>query len=143
MGGGAIGHFGAVDETTTRLIGRCIKVPWLKEETSDSEGASPVETKAKKRLLSVSQPSAMESSLSVMEVAAQHSKPGEETPSLKKEEEAKTAGNGNGSGNRSREDVIVKLEGVRLEDLDDSEATPVMETSLGVGKSPFEVEGEA
>lgn len=70
-------HFGAVDETTKRLVGRCGRVGWLQQE----EESPRTPTTIKQRLLSVSMPSAMESSLSVVEVAAQTSKPGVKTPS--------------------------------------------------------------
>ena len=85
MGGSTIGHFGAVDETTKRLVNRCSKVSWLGEEPSSSDPADKSPTKMKQRLLSVAGlPSAMESSWSVNEVAAQKSKPGAITPSMGK-----------------------------------------------------------
>jgi len=119
MGGGAISHFGAVDETTKRLVGRCVKVSWLREEISDGdEGRSP--TKFKQRLLSVNLPSAMESSLSMVEVAAQKSKPGVKTPSRAKDGLAAEAKDGV---------AVAGSEGVGK--------------TLGEVKSPFEVEGEA
>ena len=61
-------HFGAVDETTKRLVGRCGRVGWLKDE--EAHGLSP--TWVKHRLLSVDLPSAMESSLSVVEVTVSY-----------------------------------------------------------------------
>ncbi|KAL9131910.1 MAG: hypothetical protein Q9217_000270 [Psora testacea] len=85
MAGNSMGHFGAVDETTKRLVRRCAKVSWLNEESSDSDGDKRSSTKHKQKLLSVSMPSAMESSLSVVEVAAQKSKPGVKTPSREKD----------------------------------------------------------
>ena len=161
MSGVAVGHFGAVDETTKRLVARCAKVPWLKEESSDSEPGSPAIGRAKQRLLSVSMPDATESSLSVVEVAAQTSKPGVQTPSI-----------GRKTG---YPDGVPKLppprrRGVRIksaskgststEDAKSSEATDAMPTTTAmmatttlvtpavgpgivVDKSPFEVEGEA
>ena len=115
-------HFGAVDETTKRLVGRCGRVAWLnKEDTSSPK--SP--TNMKQRLLSVSMPSAMESSLSVMEVAAQKSKPGVKTPSRAND------GNGNDDVGEGNADVLaVGNEAVNNKVMD-------------VEKSPFEVEGEA
>ena len=128
-------HFGAIDETTKRLVGRCSKVSWLRE-TDPASPTSP--TKIKQRLLSVSLPSAMESSLSVMEVAAQKSKPGVKTPSRaeeKRKEEmeeeiAKAESHGIGIGEKIA---------VGSDDVDNSLISKVLE----VGKSPFEVEGEA
>ena len=142
MGGGAVGHFGAVDDTTKRLIGRCIEVPWLNEETSESQGGSRVVNNAKQRLLSVSQPRAMESSLSVMEVAAQTSKPGEQTPSLRKEEEeAKSSGNGSAGGPAVKGKPVrpanVPLEAPKLDSAGSDETRPRLETAV---QSPFEVE---
>ena len=109
-----MGHFGVVDETTKRLVGRCARVIWLREDISDAEGENRSPTNLKQRLLSVDMPSAMESSTSVLEVAAQKSKPGLQTP--------------------SREKDGVASSGIEL-----GSAT----LSLGTEKSPFEVEGEA
>ena len=114
------GHFGAVDETTKRLVGRCGRVPWLKEEDTTSP-QSP--TKLKQRLLSVSLPQAMESSLSVMEVASQKSKPGVKTPSR--------ANEGKGDNVEDGQDSVDAGDGVGNT------------MGIGVEKSPFEVEGEA
>ncbi len=69
-------HFGAVDETTKRLVGRCRRVGWLEDE--EAPGLSP--TWVKQRFLGVDLPSAMESSLSVVEVTTQREKPGVKTP---------------------------------------------------------------
>lgn len=119
-------HFGAVDETTKRLVGRCGRVPWLKkeEESPTSPGGY------KKRLLSVSMPSAMESSLSVVEVAAQTSKPGVKTPSRAAEAtkaEHDHGFDGNGDVGAAKLSAATNDDG-----------------GLGVTfeKSPFEVEGE-
>lgn len=122
MGGGAIGHFGAVDDTTKRLVGRCLKVNWLQEESSGDDDGDAGRTKP--RLLSVSMPSAMESSLSVMEVAAQRSKPGVQTPSLEKD--GKGVNEGTGVSVEAGHGVTVPAVHV-----------------MGAEKSPFEVEGEA
>jgi len=125
-------HFGAVDETTKRLVGRCGRVGWL----NDSDPSSPTNpTKFKQRLLSVSMPIAMESSLSVVEVAAQKSKPGVKTPSRAEDkrkedvEEGITNAERESDGKEMGEVVAVGSEGERK--------------VMGVGKSPFEVEGEA
>lgn len=71
-----------MDETTIRLVARCAKVPWLKEE----EDGEPTPSKlVAKNLLCVEQPSAMASALSVVEVAAHMEKPGVQTPSLRRD----------------------------------------------------------
>ena len=106
--GVGVEHFGAVDETTKRLVGRCVKVKWLREDEEAEPAANG--NVAKNNLLRVEQPGAMASSLSVVEVAAQTERPGVQTRS-RKEAEMGTA--------------TVASEGV------------------GVGRSPFEVEGEA
>ena len=78
----------------------------------------------------MSLPQAMESSLSVMEVASQKSKPGVKTPSRAG---AKEDEDGHGHGNS----VVVH----------DPRADDVGNNTMGIGvvveKSPFEVEGDA
>ena len=146
MGGGAISHFGAVDNTTKRLVGRCNTVHWLQDDQSESAEPSPVSTRAAQRLLSVSQPSAMESSLSVIEVAAQTSKPGEQTPSLRKEEEKAKSSTGAelGQGEGKREETVPDEVALQKLKLDDHGGVPTTEGTLDSDlKSPFEVEGEA
>lgn len=132
-------HFGAIDETTKRLVDRCGRVTWL----SDPDPSLPVSpTFVNQRLLSVSMPSAMESSLSVVEVAAQKSKPGVKTPSR--------------AGDKLKEDVVVVEEITPVENQGEGigkvVTTPmgsegvdngVVGKAMGVEKSPFEVEGEA
>ncbi|KAG8529283.1 uncharacterized protein KY384_005918 [Bacidia gigantensis] len=82
LSGGALNHFGAVDQTTQRLVNRCSKVSWLKgEKSDDSETAEHVLKLEHKSLRVGSMDKAMESSMSVIEVAAQRSKPGVQTPS--------------------------------------------------------------
>ena len=121
MGGSTMGHFGAVDDTTKRLVARCSKVSWLREDMSNGDPADPSDrspTKMKQRLLSVAGfPGAMESSWSVNEVAVQKSKPGVITPSMGKAR-------------------VEAKDGVQALDHE------VSKTDL-VEKSPFEVEGEA
>ncbi len=132
------GHFGAVDETTKRLVGRCGRVPWLRGEedgaaTATSSPHSP--TKLKQRLLSVSLPQAMESSLSVMEVASQKSKPGVKTPSRANDE-----GKGGDDERDGQEDSV------DAGDNDGVGGNTRGGNAVGIGvveKSPFEVEGEA
>ena len=67
-------HFKPLDETTARLVARCLKVPWLQERDSS----------AKEGLLGIShRGAAAESTLSVMEMAGANEKPGILTPSRK------------------------------------------------------------
>lgn len=89
-------HFMRPDETTVRLVGRCLTVEWLADENDESSepstlAQSPVEDGIKagqavvaKRLLGISLPDAQESALSVNEVARQQARPGEDTPSRSK-----------------------------------------------------------
>ena len=92
-GGAGVSHFGAVDETTKRLVGRCVKVKWLREEIESPVPAGSNGIAAKK-LLGVEQPGAMASSLSMVEVAAQKERPGVRT-----ERRSETEGGGtNGLG---------------------------------------------
>lgn len=103
-GGSSGGHFGAVDDTTERLVFRCAHVDWLGEETVDvdadeeAEEGGGIEQQQQQRkrrpflpgraLLGAAAPGmmagAMTSSLSVVEVAAQREKPGVQTPSQAK-----------------------------------------------------------
>ncbi|KAI9822328.1 MAG: hypothetical protein M1827_000046 [Pycnora praestabilis] len=76
-------HFAPVDETTCRLVGRCIGVPWLKDGEADTEMGAVA-----KRMLGMELSGARESTLSVVEVAAHKEKPGIMTPSIGKAEEA-------------------------------------------------------
>lgn len=120
-------HFGAVDETTKRLVGRCGRVIWLKNEESPS--LSP--TWLKQRFLGVNLPNAMESSLSVVEVTTQREKPGVKTPSRGGDDRA-SENNGSSvkdSGTDGDGAVTAGNDGVTK--------------AVGEVKSPFEVEGEA
>ena len=119
-------HFGAVDETTKRLVGRCGRVGWLKDE--EAPGLSP--TWVKQRFLSVDLPSAMESSLSVVEVTTQREKPGVKTPSRAEDDRATENNRNNG------EDLGMGNSGAVFADHDG------IGKAVGVEKSPFEVEGE-
>lgn len=74
-GGGSAGwHFGSVDETTKRLVGRCERVPWLGVDNLKN-------TDEKRCLLGAEMADAMTSALSVVEVTTQREKPGVQTPS--------------------------------------------------------------
>ena len=77
---GGMTHFGAVDETTKRLVARCVKVKWLQEDEEANESETG---HVAKKFLGVDLPSAMTSSVSVIEVAAHKEKPGVKTPSRK------------------------------------------------------------
>lgn len=133
-------HFGAVDETTKRLVGRCGRVAWLQPqqaEEEDGEESQRSPTKMKQRMLSVSMSGAMGSSLSVVEVAAQTSKPGVKTPSRSAEagrRDEVLGGDGGGP------DIVVAGEGGEAVA---SAEDGVKATGMDVEKSPFEVEGEA
>lgn len=82
---GGMTHFGAVDETTKRLVARCAKVKWLREDEV-----------AAGKFLGVEMPGAMASSVSVVEVAAHTEKPGVQTPSRKEDSMREEWGGGNG-----------------------------------------------
>ncbi|KAF2657816.1 hypothetical protein K491DRAFT_714111 [Lophiostoma macrostomum CBS 122681] len=96
-------HFAPVDETTQRLVTRCIAVPWLQPASPDSSSVSdsnghasatqsPIsngpehvigngQKELARRTLGMSVQSGGESSTSVLEVAAHTEKPGVQTPS--------------------------------------------------------------
>ena len=97
-------HFERPDATTIRLVGRCLKVHWLRDTDDESELLSrsqtlspdssqimsPIEAgqaTVAKKLIGMSLPEAQESALSVNEVAKQQARPGEATPSRKRDEE--------------------------------------------------------
>lgn len=122
MSGGATDHFGDVDETTQRLVRRCARVEWLRDEGLEGLEAGGSPTKLKQRLLSVGNlATAMESSISVVEVASQRSKPGVQTPSRTNED----------ARDQSKDGVA----------LDPGEE--VVGKVLEAGTSPFDVGGEA
>ena len=85
LGGSAMSHFGTVDETTRRLVERCSKVTWLSDDHQRPIGNHHNnERLTKEGTLGASLghfPQAMESSMSVVEIAAQRSRPGMKTPS--------------------------------------------------------------
>lgn len=89
--GGGMGHFGAVDETTKRLVRRCGGVVWLSDDIREGGGGDGGGRMKKKGFLNVELPSAMASSLSVVEVAAHRAKPGVQTPSRKEEQNGHVA----------------------------------------------------
>lgn len=99
-------HFGDVDETTKRLVARCVKVKWLREDVeANAYNNSSSNGGVAKKLLGVELLGAMASSLSVVEVAVHKEKPGVQTPSMKEIERRDEnngllppTGNGNGDG---------------------------------------------
>ncbi|MCJ1471515.1 hypothetical protein MMC13_000155 [Lambiella insularis] len=127
--GAGLMHFGAVDETTKRLVGRCMKVPWLREVEDQQE------RDIAKNFLGIGiHAKAGESSLSVMEVASHQERPGVQTGSRRDEERvAELRKNGIATGVGVDHGVG---NGVSLGGEPDG-------NGLGELKSPFEVEGEA
>ncbi|KAI9707134.1 MAG: hypothetical protein M1836_000094 [Candelina mexicana] len=116
-------HFAPADETTVRLVGRCVKVPWLKDDPADDLA---------RRMLGTHLVEAGESTLSVMEVAAHKEKPGILTPSRGTEEA--------GSEQRTAAQVDASLPG--------RQEAGGIEVNVngrinGEEQSPFEIEGEA
>ncbi|KAL8862579.1 MAG: hypothetical protein Q9178_001077 [Gyalolechia marmorata] len=139
-------HFGAVDETTKRLVGRCVRVPWLKDndhapepaEEEEERGRNAKLTTTTRKLLGAEIPSGMASSLSVVEVTTQKERPGIRT------------GGGGGSRQRQNEDPETHDHPVREKRSqksshdDDNHGEGVSGlTTVMQEKSPFEVEGEA
>jgi hypothetical protein len=83
QGGGMHMHFGAVDETTKRLVERCRRVSWLEESEHEIE-TRPKQEEGK---LGISLGrDAAGSSLSVLEVAALKERPGVKTRSKREVE---------------------------------------------------------
>jgi len=75
-------HFAPADDITVRLVGRCLAVEWLR----DADDATPDTTTGghaavARRSLGMALPEGQDSSLSVVEVAVQHEKPGVLMPS--------------------------------------------------------------
>ncbi|SLM37135.1 Domain of unknown function DUF2013 [Lasallia pustulata] len=139
-------HFGAVDETTSRLVRRILRVPWLKDEEEDTEpGSGEIARRMLGAdLLGMELGKARESTLSVVEVAAHKEKPGVQTPSREKD------GIGHGIDevitHRTRGDGPIDHgtgSGVALEPSGNGVTLGTNEHVLGDEKSPFEVEGEA
>ncbi|KAB8532544.1 hypothetical protein FH972_025489 [Carpinus fangiana] len=83
-------HFDAPDETTLRLVGRCLGVDWLRDQEDDSPLVTPLEEQSTggsgagliaRRALGMDLVEGRQSSLSVVEMATQKEKPGIMTPS--------------------------------------------------------------
>ncbi len=121
-------HFAPVDETTIRLVGRCLRVPWLRED-ADGRGAGDVA----KKMLGMDLGTASESTLSVLEVAAHREKPGIQTPSREKNVEREKA----------RNEVDRAGDGMMVAAVDNGVTIELNGKALGDEKSPFEMEGEA
>lgn len=121
-------HFAPLDETTTRLVGRCLRVPWLNGE-SDGGGSGEVARK----MLGMDLAPARESTLSVVEVAAHREKPGVQVPSREKNIERDKEAT---EGDKPRE-------AHPLTPVDNGVSIKLNGKALGEGASPFEVEGEA
>ncbi|KAL8702771.1 MAG: hypothetical protein Q9201_004047 [Fulgogasparrea decipioides] len=125
-GGAMEVHFGAVDETTKRLVGRFVRVPWLQEET---EEATSGEGAVARKLLGVEMPGGMTSNLSVVEVTTQKERPGVLTGNRQREEQE------NGSpraGPQTNEEISAS----------GGESLSVSTVPALQERSPFEVEGE-
>ena len=124
------GHFGAVDETTERLVGRCGRVTWLGVEDDDSNSNSPNNGTTTKNgscsggFLAVEMPRAMTSALSMAEVTTLREKPGVQTPSLGK--------GGSRFGSGYNEDVDGNVDGGEV----------VVGGAKIEGKSPFDGDDE-
>ncbi|KAL8909320.1 MAG: hypothetical protein Q9207_000330 [Kuettlingeria erythrocarpa] len=138
-GGATEGHFGAVDETTKRLVGRCVRVGWLSgnEADRDRNGEGAGEGKVGRKSLGVGMPRGMTSSLSVVEVTTQRERPGVLTGSRGKEEPDKQANQGlTGQEGRAMENRGGGGGGHR-------EGISVSASTNLHAESPFEAEGEA
>ena len=121
--GVAMMHFGAIDETTKRLVSRCVKVPWLQE------GEEQLERLVGKKLTIGGNAKAAESSLSVLEVAVHKEKPGVQTPSRETEVEERDEGRGDVEDQSIGNGVMISMD--KAEKIEN----PIL-------MSPFEVEGE-
>ena len=145
-------HFGAIDETTKRLVGRCEKVQWLKEGEEEERNGNRLAIGGNLR--------AADSSLSVLEVAVHREKPGVQTPSRNQngsmvKEARKTV---NDAEKTSEEATKAVQEAEKLTEAEKGEkangdgsignnVSILVDRTEGIGlaelKSPFEVEGEA
>ena len=140
-GGAMENHFGAVDETTKRLVGRCERVGWLNDDYDDDHDRARGEGEGKvaRKLLNVEMPAGMGSSLSVLEVTVQKERPGVLTGSRDAEERERERAQGI---LEQQSDVQVNEDGGTI----GGETTRVVDTTITgtlPEKSPFEVEGEA
>lgn len=127
-GGSAGGHFGAVDDTTERLVARCGRVEWLGVNGEVDDG------RKKRPFLGVEMAGAMMSSLSVAEVTSQREKPGVQTPSQGKMDADGGETDGRGEEKQGVEKDGGEKGGVKLK--------PEADTTKEQGKSPFELEEE-
>ena len=155
---GSVGllHFGAIDETTKRLVGRCSKVKWLREGTEEDQNG--------KRLAIGENLKAADSSLSVLEVAVHKEKPGVQTPSRDKDRVKADEGRPNADDTEKTSEEVRKADEKRTKVVQEAEkkaeaektnkdgsvgngVSILVDRTRGVGlaelASPFEVEGEA
>lgn len=130
-GGASVAHFGAVDETTKRLVSRCIQVKWLQAADKEQQQQDK-EAIMNPRGISMHH-QAGASSLSVLEVTAYTEKPGVQTPSRAKERTKAT----------SREGVHVEPEDLHVGHGAGIPAGGGAITGLRDYKSLFPVGGEA
>ncbi|KAL8975589.1 MAG: hypothetical protein Q9197_000139, partial [Variospora fuerteventurae] len=121
-GGAMEGHFGAVDETTKRLVARCVRVGWLRADEEEEGIDGKGQEDPARKWLGVEIPGASMSSLSVVEVTTQKELPGVLTGSRRRQED-EARGTDGGVGGEQK--------------LDAGEATLAQE------RSPFEVEGDS
>ncbi len=121
-------HFAPVDDTTTRLVERCLRVPWLRDDLDGGE-----EGQVAKKLLGMELGTARESTLSVLEVATHREKPGVKTPSRER------------TVDRDKNGEEVDRAGDRqlTTPVDNGVSIELNGKALGEETSPFEVEGEA
>ncbi len=121
-------HFAPVDETTARLVERCLRVQWLRDDSDGGEAGQ-----AAKKLLGMELGTARESTLSVLEVATHREKPGVKTPSREK------------TVDRDKNGEEVDRAGDRqlTTPVDNGVSIELNGKALGEETSPFEVEGEA
>lgn len=133
-GGVGMLHFGAVDETTKRLVERCLRVAWLRETEGQGDGEEggrlAAEMPRKKGAIGANV-KAGESSLSVLEVAAHKEKPGVQTPSLRLGKDQERDRNTDGGGGVIKDESVGN--GVVIH-------ADVHHPDLGGLTSPFEVE---
>lgn len=121
-------HFAPVDETTTRLVKRCLKVPWLRDDLDDADAGDVA-----KKLLGMDLGTARESTLSVLEVAAHREKPGVKAPRREKTVERD-----------KDEEEVDRVGDCQLKTpVDNGVSIELNGKVLGEETSPFEVEGDA
>jgi hypothetical protein len=136
--GAALLHFGAVDDTTKRLVKRCVQVPWLRAGIEEDESEQVLLSPKNNHLDLGANSEARKSSVSVLEIASHREKPGVQTPSLAAErrERRKTMERNGDALGQGEDDGLGN--GVLITD----ENGVTMGGNMAL-KSPFVVEGEA